>query len=57
MTCASDLRDRDVASCGQLDPEPVLWMTNGPLIRANGHAEASRTSAELAFDCHLDRPD
>jgi len=56
MTRSSDLRDRPLADCGQLDPEPVLWMANGPSIRANSPAETSRTSAELAIECQLGRP-
>lgn len=55
MTRSTDIRDRHVASCGQPDPEPDLWMTNGPLIRGNNTAETSRTSVEWAVDCQLGR--
>lgn len=55
MTRSTDIRDRHLAGCGQPDPEPTLWMTNGPLIRENKHAETSRTSVESAFGCQLGR--
>jgi hypothetical protein len=55
MTRSTDIRDRHVAGCGQPDPEPTLWMTNGPLIRENKHAETSRTSVESACGCQLGR--
>lgn len=55
MNCSTDIRDRHIAGCGQPDPEPALWMTNGPLTRENQTAETSRTSVESAFGCQLDR--